>query len=344
MSGKAYIPALNALRGFAVLIVFISHAANDGLLPRWLGHGSGQMGVQLFFMLSGYLMMQLYADLPSNPQNIRLFIAGRIAKILPLYWLVLATSLCIATLGYTPHYQFASALEFTGAAMFLHAGQELWSIPVEMQFYGAFVFLWLGISHLRAQFWLLLPVAFALAILWKGLVSDAATLFLYAPTFLIGVFLCFYQSRLKNIKFLARPIPATLCLVFFALNLPGLRGAIGLEVFTGFYPRLWLDPLRILALVLIFLSALTPGTWIWRNGSGLHHLGKISFCVYLIHRPILNFVSPALLPGPIQAGIVLVVCVLVATLSLRYFERPVGSALKAFLVAPMRRLQRLAAR
>lgn len=43
-AGKLQIDALNGLRGFAALAVFVSHAGNAGIIPQILGRGAGQMG------------------------------------------------------------------------------------------------------------------------------------------------------------------------------------------------------------------------------------------------------------------------------------------------------------
>ena len=55
------IPVLNGLRGLAVMIVFASHASNIFYQGEIVGWGGGQLGVMLFFMLSGFLMAHLYA-------------------------------------------------------------------------------------------------------------------------------------------------------------------------------------------------------------------------------------------------------------------------------------------
>jgi len=44
----------------ATFIVFISHCANQGMLPAMFGNGFGQVGVMLFFILGGILMDHLY--------------------------------------------------------------------------------------------------------------------------------------------------------------------------------------------------------------------------------------------------------------------------------------------
>jgi peptidoglycan/LPS O-acetylase OafA/YrhL len=52
---------LNMLRGLAALIVLVSHYSNaTNLLNAMPGRGAGQLGVMIFFILSGFLMSYLY--------------------------------------------------------------------------------------------------------------------------------------------------------------------------------------------------------------------------------------------------------------------------------------------
>ena len=53
-----HIKQLDGLRGLAALLVVYSHAGQQGLVPK--NTGTGQIGVMLFFILSGFLMGWLY--------------------------------------------------------------------------------------------------------------------------------------------------------------------------------------------------------------------------------------------------------------------------------------------
>ena len=338
-----HLPSLDAVRGFAVLVVFVSHAANDGMLPEWLGNGAGQMGVQLFFLLSGYLMAMCYSTRPASITNIRQFAIGRIARILPLYWLVLVLSALAAGAGLSPHYTFTSWTDLTRAVAFVVAPQELWSIPVEVQFYGVFVLLWMAIGPVRQHIGAITCTAVLIAFFWRGWVSDAMIVVPYLPCFLIGLLICLRQVRLsKVITALGHPATTIACLALFVLNLPGVRGAFDLELVSGFYPKMWLDPFRLLAVALVFLSALSIDNRIWKLPTGLAYLGKISFGVYLIHRPVMKAAEGLHdhIGGVLLAIAVLMVSIAIATLSLNLFERPVQQALKARAVGLTRQSRR----
>ncbi len=334
---RPHLPALDALRGLAVLIVFVSHAANDGMLPRWLGDGFGQMGVQLFFVLSGYLMMRLYGQTPITRRGARLFAAGRIARIVPLYGLVLLASLVLASLVGTAHYQFETAGDLARAALFIVAPRELWSIPVEMQFYLLFVVIWACCPLIGERIVWLLPVALVLAALWRGLISEAMILVPYLGAFVLGLVIRHLEHRLAPlIAWLSDPRIAALCLFVFVLNMPGLRGMAGLELTDRFYAKIWLDPVRLAALTALFLSTLGPDARLWHLPTGLNRLGVLSFCVYLLHRPILKFAQDLDLYGPLLAVICLGVAITLAEASMRWIERPLGRRLKARLGGQMR--------
>ena len=97
MTKPGYHPALDGIRGFAALIVVISHSANAGFLPNLLGHGLGQMGVALFYALSGFLMAHLYLHRPFDAAAIRQFALRRAARVLPLFYAVILMACLLYT-------------------------------------------------------------------------------------------------------------------------------------------------------------------------------------------------------------------------------------------------------
>ncbi len=330
-----HLPALDEVRGLAVLLVFASHAANDGLLPGWLGQGAGQLGVQLFFVLSGYLMFRLYGAEPFSAPAAWRFCAARAARILPIYWLVMGVSAAAAWAGYAPYYNVAAPDALIPAATLLIAPQELWSIPVEGQFYALFLLIWplsarlrLGLSHCAV----LLGGTLVLAALWRLYVTEAALLPAFLLPFAIGGVLAAMGAGPGWLS--ARWVP-WLALVVLVLNLPGLRGAVGAEIWGGFYPMLWLDPLRVAAITLCLASAVrSPGRWL--IGWPLAALGRVSLGVYLFHRPLLRGLEGILADTPGAAIIIFALTVALAAVSFQMVEKPMNRLIRHALTRPRR--------
>ena len=140
-----HIHTLTGLRGLAALIVFISHSANESLLPGYLGRGFGQVGVMLFFVLSGFLMAYLYIHEDVNGENVRRYMFARIGRVFPLYFALLLFSIVI-TRYIPPESFYPFKFDELGAALrallLIEAKYVFWTIPVEVQFYVVFVGFW----------------------------------------------------------------------------------------------------------------------------------------------------------------------------------------------------------
>ena len=94
--GFAHIPALDGVRGLAILFVlcvhlFSSNTEANGPLFRIIGRitASGYIGVNLFFVLSGFLITGILLDTLDRPSYFKTFYARRILRIFPLYYGVL---------------------------------------------------------------------------------------------------------------------------------------------------------------------------------------------------------------------------------------------------------------
>src|SRR5438105_15827374 len=85
-------PGLDLLRAFAIIIVVIYHAGIMGFPLPGRVHRFGWIGVDLFFVLSGYLIgSQLLAPLARHrPMNLLRFFSRRALRILSAYFVVLA--------------------------------------------------------------------------------------------------------------------------------------------------------------------------------------------------------------------------------------------------------------
>src|SRR5260221_12612755 len=92
------VPELDGVRGIAILMVLLTHVFSFSMMGRtWSGLPQlvleitkpGWLGVDLFFVLSGFLITGILLDLKGAPHFFRDFYARRALRILPLYLLVL---------------------------------------------------------------------------------------------------------------------------------------------------------------------------------------------------------------------------------------------------------------
>ena len=147
------IPELDGLRGIAILLVLMFHLtpAKVPLLAAYFIQ-AGWLGVDLFFVLSGYLITGILVDTAGRPGYYRNFILRRTLRIFPLYFACLAIA-CIRTYwpAYSPGHGFFEtggwwyAIYLGNVQVFLQnrwpldlALLPLWSLQVEEQFYLTF--------------------------------------------------------------------------------------------------------------------------------------------------------------------------------------------------------------
>lgn len=336
------VPALDGLRALAVAAVVLYHLSPE-LLP------GGFLGVDAFFVLSGYLVTSsLLRGRRAGQHDLREFWIRRARRILPaLLVMLVTTTVVVGLVGRDTDVrllpQVVSTLTFTNNWYQAHAGssyfdagtppvfQHLWSVSVEEQFYLAWplcVALWCRGSRR------LLP--FALVTLGAALLSGAAMAWSFVP-----------GQDPSSIYFGS----ATHCsglLLGAALATAG-RSWAGMRL-----PR-WVTPSAavVAATLVVHLPDVSP--WAYRGGIFLFSLcitvvvgsivlapragvarqllsapwavwaGRRSYGIYLWHWPV-TVVTAALLPTRpvwVHAAVVVPTTLVCASASWRYLERPV---------------------
>ena len=151
-SGRGHLKALDGIRGLAILMVFSSHAflsniASGNWLMRQIGgfflHGA--LGVDLFFVLSGFLITGILFDTLHDSGFFRKFYARRVLRIFPIYYAVLLVLVALTNPMhlkwdgmFLPLMLFAQNLRPDHIHNF-HPGpvdlSHFWSLAVEEQFY-----------------------------------------------------------------------------------------------------------------------------------------------------------------------------------------------------------------
>lgn len=147
---KNRIPALDGLRGLALLLVLFLHFRAPDLAHPWKGIlGLGWVGVQLFFVLSGFLITGILLDTRRAPNYFSTFWMRRVLRIFPLYFAALAVFLfafpTFIGLGdkYLPNHSdriyywmyLNNWVPLPADGRLEHILGHFWSLAVEEQFY-----------------------------------------------------------------------------------------------------------------------------------------------------------------------------------------------------------------
>lgn len=339
--------ALDGLRGLACLAVIVAHYIGE---PEVRLLAQGWAGVILFFVLSGFLIGGILLDNRDSPTYFKTFYRRRSVRIFPVYYVVIVLILiAVAVFPFAEPspYSPVAYLTFTFNIFMGVVGNQgdLWLLPtwtlcVEEQFYLLLPL----IIFVIPRSWPLGKVFLALivsVILFRGvlIVSGAHILAIRAllpsrvDALFIGV-LCAYVYRTPNLwllftrnncYWLRNIIWASLVLLPLLLMIQIDTGA-DLWDFLG-----WTVAAAVAGGVLMLVVADAPEAKRFRSRA-LCSLGRISYCLYLIHQPINGILHGLLLGGrpdfvtlPQIAVTLLaaVTSVALATLSWLYFERPI---------------------
>jgi len=330
--GREYITQLTGLRGAAAILVVISHAADVGMAPVWLGGGFGKIGVLIFFVLSSYLMTTLYLG-KSVSHNWQSYVFARIGRVFPLYLLIVMVSIIAAPTFPSWRYNVIGATEILHNLFFIKANHELWAVPVEVQFYLVFLSLW-ALSEKFIQLHKLLPLSGLIALVWAvpfGLVAifqpSFNTLGHAIHFFLLGMALAIWE------KPIARRFPHAFCgwwgvaivCILLVICAPWVRKEMGT------YISLWVDPIVVGSVLIIFLTVRHGGRLAdLLNAPLMQFLGNISYGLYLIHAVVLYFWVEVLNGRVLFMGLFLTLGVSIglASLSFRYFEQPAARLIR----------------
>jgi peptidoglycan/LPS O-acetylase OafA/YrhL len=161
----SHVPGLDGLRGFAILAVILAHVfervpPGQGVDAAITGIGkTGRVGVDLFFVLSGFLITGILLDQRGHAGYFRIFYARRVLRIVPVYVVFLLFSMWIAPLVGVTTPAIAQLLRSTQGWYWTYQS-NVWDISHPFQPDGIPAHLWsLAVEE---QFYLLWPVAVAL--------------------------------------------------------------------------------------------------------------------------------------------------------------------------------------
>lgn len=172
-----HIPALDGVRGLAILLVLLFHLLRSNDAPTGSGpidlilklRDTGWIGVDLFFALSGFLITGILFDSLSSPHYFRNFYVRRVLRIFPLYYGVLLILFLVFRPAWHSGRQLYILLFYLqNTSLWWHGSQSgpikdvtghLWSLAVEEQFYFVWPFIVFWVRDRRRLLWIALGLA-----------------------------------------------------------------------------------------------------------------------------------------------------------------------------------------
>jgi len=351
---KGNIRELDGLRGIAIFLVLIHHFwPRVGPLVRYheIPH-LGWIGVDLFFVISGFLIGGILLDTLGDAHYYRNFYARRSLRIFPLYYLFLVVMFIAVPMAEHGSYFRTSFLRESGSPLwyFLYQsnlreailGHEpayflapLWSLSIEEQFYISFALIVQKLGHVRLGrlLWGLILAAPVYRVLMFLLVPGNERIqYLSTPSRVdvisMGVLiaLSFRLGRVTLSRRKAGWLAGGMIAVFITAFALG-----GMDRYTTFTRLAGYSLVAVMFATIVLWAVLNRGrtaTSFLRFGP-LCYLGKICYGVYLLQRPaeaalmktlsVLHFrVNPGsfwLMPAKIT------VAILVASISWYVFEQ-----------------------
>lgn len=333
-------PALDGLRAIAAILVLLFHAG----VPFLAG---GYLGVDVFFVLSGFLITSILILEYRSTGRIRFsaFYARRARRLLPAALLVLVVTAVVYRAVAPPVAILENEAGFVAAAiylsnwLFMAQSQNYfaeaaypspvlhyWSLSVEEQFYVLWPAVLIGLLFLlRSRRRIVLP---AMALIAAAGISVSAWLTVASPeSAYFNTIARVYQLLLGAVlaawvvgsTIRSRPRVGT------SLALVGLVGLVGLAVAD---PSPWIGGLLACAASVAVLAGNELGAGGVARGLStkpMRALGRWSYSTYLWHWPVIVIggiigILPA--PWPLRALAVAVVTIAMAALTYRVVERP----------------------
>jgi peptidoglycan/LPS O-acetylase OafA/YrhL len=323
-----YEPGLDGIRGWAVLAVVSYHL---------FGLPGGWMGVDVFFVLSGFLITSALLQDKHNPGVLGRFYTRRLLRIFPLYCLSLILYFCVTVGMGIAHWRQAVPFVFFyqnfvfGFPEYFRAEmpaglKHFWTLAVEMHFYVFFPALVLFVNRKTLK-WVLPVLILSVMCLrgWIFLEGQELASFVITPCrldgLLTGAWLAYFGPRKTNLPF---------WLLLLAALTVFIMAILSTDQFSPLYHLGGFTVLSISAAVTVAFSMTKhPFVPLLFENAFLVHIGKLSYGIYVIHYIVdflirTNFQSPVDQPvsGIGTSLFSMFLTYLLAVLSYRFVEKP----------------------
>jgi peptidoglycan/LPS O-acetylase OafA/YrhL len=361
---SGHLPALDGLRGVAILLVLVEHFVRlqpATLVERLVSRGAavGWVGVDLFFVLSGFLITGILLEAKGGQRFFRNFYLRRAFRIFPLYYgCLLLVFLVVPYLGVLGAGETRDLLHSQGwfwsylsNVMIARAGslsaspmEHFWSLAVEEQFYLVWpLIVWLlPRRRLKVLCLGVMLASLAIRMALRAMGEPGAVLYVLTPTHLdplaAGAWLALIAREPGGLDWLRRRVRPAVALgvMGVAAIMLTARGKVveTLAMQSVGYPLLALTCAALLAGALTGAED-SPFGRLWRSRV-LGYFGRLSYGLYVLHPLLLVLVvwrgldvpwlaertGSQLLGQAVFAGLMTALSVAVALVSWHLWEQP----------------------
>ncbi len=297
-----HVKGLDTLRAFAVIFVLIAHWGPHYYVYEPVGHfisrifvPDGATGVYIFFTLSGFLITSILlnarfaTDSPNRFSILKNFIARRTLRIFPIYYIFICSLLVVFNFADLRQY-LVWFLTYTSNILCYktnswNSTSNTWTLAVEEQFYLFWPWLMLFVNRKYLKYVFTLTIA-------VGVITTYYTLQTKIEPFLVfncfdsfgigGLYAFARQGKEDTIRFekVVRKYGPLLLIPYFYFKIAALE----FNMFEGIFLKKTVDSILAIWLIVLILNNRSEATrkYLLEN-KALNFVGKVSYCLYLIH-------------------------------------------------------------
>lgn len=306
---ESRLPELDALRGLAALSVIYYHYTyifrpklNYNFSPR-LDFSFGHFGVELFFMISGFVILMSLKRI----KTVKEFIYKRFLRLYPTYWFCLSVTLLMVSFqnvcdfSFTVRDKFLNYLMFQGVFKATNIDGSYWTLFPELCFYALIIILWK---------FKMLERLMSVSIVWLCLMPLAlirpTAILKFGMFFLMGMM--FYKLK-QNFKSRYPHIIIIFSLIAVLLLHEDFKVFAVSIFFVSIFYLLIFGKLKIL------------------NKPTLVFFGKISYPLYLIHQTVGLIIISYFVKNGVNHYLAILftigIVIVIAWIIYEYFEKPI---------------------